>query len=75
MEGLGDVVVGAEVEALCLVGRRALRRQQDDRDRPLLAKLPHDLDPVEVRHHDVQEDDVRADLLGLREGVLTAASQ
>ena len=37
VEGLGDVVVGAQVEALRLVGRRALRRQQDDR-RPAVVR-------------------------------------
>jgi hypothetical protein len=72
MEGLGDVVIGAEVKALGLVGRRPLGGEQDHRDRSLFAELPHDLDPVEVRHHDVEEDDVRADLLGLREGVLAS---
>jgi hypothetical protein len=39
VEGLGDVVVGTEVETLRLVGRCALGRQQDDRDRSLLAEL------------------------------------
>ena len=33
MERLGDVVVGAQVEALGLVAGRALGGQQDDRDR------------------------------------------
>ena len=37
MERLGDVVVGAEVEALGLVGRGALGGQQDDR-RPAAAR-------------------------------------
>ena len=72
VERLGDVVVGAEVEALGLVGGRALGRQQDDRHRPLLAELAHDLDAVEVRHHDVEQDDVRPNLLGLGEGILAA---
>jgi hypothetical protein len=65
VERLGDVVVGAEVEALRLVGGRALGRQQDHRHGPPLAELAHDLDAVEVRHDDVEQDDVRADLLGL----------
>ena len=72
MEGLGDVVVGPEVEALGLVGGRALGRQEDHRHGPLLAQLAHHLDAVEVRHDDIQEDDVGADLLGFREGVLPA---
>ena len=72
VERLGDVVVGAEVEALGLVGGRALGRQQDDRDRPLLAELAHDLDAVEVRHDDVEQDDVGADFLRLGERILAA---
>ena len=73
VERLGDVVVGAEVEALGLVGGRALGGQQDDRDRSPLAQLAHDLDAVEVGHDDVEQDDVGADLLGLGEGLLAAA--
>ena len=72
VEWLGDVVVGAEVEALGLVGRGALGRQQDDRHRAAFAQLAHDLDAVEVRHHDVEQDDVRPDLLGLLERLLAA---
>ena len=72
VERLGDVVVGAEVEALGLVGGRALGRQQDDGDRAPLAELAHDLDAVEVGHDDVEQDDVRPDLLGLLEGLLAA---
>ena len=73
MERLGDVVVGAEVEALGLVGGRALGGQQDDRHRPALAQLAHDLDAVEVGHDDVEQDDVGPDLLGLLERLLAAA--
>ena len=62
VERLGDVVVGAEVEALGLVRGRALGRQQDDRDGAALAQLAHDLDAVEVGHDDVEQDDVRAGL-------------
>ena len=72
VERLGDVVVGAEVEALGLVGGRALGGQQDHRDRAPLAQLAHDLDAVEVGHDDVEQDDVGADLLGLLERLLAA---
>ena len=72
VERLGDVVVGAEVEALGLVRGGPLGRQQDDRDRAALAELAHDLDAVEVGHDDVQQDDVRADLLGLGQRLLAA---
>ena len=70
MERLGDVVVRAEVQALCFVGGRALRREEDDRHGPAFPKLAHDLDPVEVGHHDVEEDDVWPDFLGLDQRVL-----
>ena len=73
VEGLGDVVVGAQVEALGLVARRALGRQQDDRDRAPLTQLAHDLDAVEVGHDDVEQDDVRPDFLGLLERLFAAA--
>src|SRR6476659_2589139 len=73
MEGLGDVVVGPEIEALGLVGGRPLRGQQDHRHGTALAQLAHDLDAVEVGHHDVEEDDVGTDLLRLLERILTTA--
>ena len=41
-------------------------------DGAALAELAHDLDAVEVGHDDVEEDDVRADLLGLLERLLAA---
>ena len=72
VERLGDVVVGAEVEALGLVGRRALGREQDDGDGTSLAQLAHDLDAVEIGHDDVEQDDVRPDLLGLLERLFAA---
>ena len=67
VEGLGDVIVGAEVEALGLVGGRPLGGQQDDGDGPTLTELAHDLDAVEVRRDDVEEHDVGPDLLSLDE--------
>ena len=71
MERLGHVVVGPQVQALGLIRRGALRRQQDHRHRPPLAQLTHHLDSVEVRHDDVEQDDVRPDLLGLDQRVLS----
>ena len=41
-------------------------------DRAALAQLAHDLDAVEVGHDDVEQDDVRPDLLGLQERFLAA---
>ena len=72
VERLGDVVVGAEVEALGLVGGRALGGQQDHGDGAALAELAHDLDAVEVGHHDVEQDDVRPDFLGLPQRLFAA---
>ena len=50
LERLGEVVVGAEVQAARLVGGRSLRAEQHDRDLAALLELAHDLEPVEVRH-------------------------
>ena len=41
-------------------------------DRAALAQLAHDLDAVEVGHDDVEQDDVRPDLLGLLERLFAA---
>src|SRR6476661_2768966 len=62
-ERLGDVVVGAHLQAEHLVDLIVLRREHDDRH---LAPAPHpaaDLDAVELRQHDVQNDQVES-LLG-----------
>ena len=75
MERLGDVVVGAEIQTLGLVGGGALRRQQDHRHWPALTQLPHDLDPIKVGHDDIEQDDVGADLLGHAEGLLAAVGR
>ena len=72
MERLGDVVVRAKVEPLRLVRGGALGGEQDHRDRPPLPQLAHDLDPVEIGHHHVEEDDVGSHLLGLAERLLAA---
>ena len=58
MEGLGHIVVGTQVQAFGLVRRGALGRQEDDRDGASLAQLAHDLDTVEVEHHDVEKHDI-----------------
>ena len=49
MERLGDVVVGAEIEALCLVGGGTLGGEQDDRDRTAFAELPQIVAVIEGR--------------------------
>ena len=63
-ERLGDIVIGAGIEAEDGVGIRCLRGQHDDR--PLVAVAPHDLAglaPVHVGQVDVEEDEVGAIVL------------
>ena len=72
VERLGDVVVRPQVQALGLVGGGAPGGQQDHRDGPALAQLPHDLDAVDAGHDDVEQDDVRPDLLRLLESLLAS---
>ena len=61
-EGLDDVVVGAVAQADQAVGLLAAGGQQDHRDpRPgPLVQLPHHLDPVDPRQHQVEHDQVGA---------------
>ncbi len=65
-ERLGDIVIGAGIEAQNGVGVRRLRRQHDDRGRnPGLADQATGLAAVHVWKVDVQQDEVGARLLGL----------
>src|SRR3954447_21347429 len=57
-ERLGDVVVGAELEAEDLVDLLGLRGEHDDRDGRARAQPPADLEPVELGHHHVEDDEV-----------------
>ncbi len=58
-EGLGDVVVPADGEPGDLVLQRvAGREEQYGRPDPVGAQPPGDLEPVEVRKHDVEDDQV-----------------
>ena len=67
-EGLGDVVVGAGIERVDLVGTVTPPGQHQDRRLGGGAKLEDDLDPIEVREPKVEYDEVR----GLRGGRLPA---
>ena len=69
-EGLGDVVVGAHLEAGDLVDLVPLRGEHDDRHLAAGAKAPADLDPVELREHDVEDDEVEPLLGEAVEGLL-----
>jgi hypothetical protein len=57
-ERLGDVVVGAELEPEHLVELVVAGREHDDRHRTTRPQLPADLEPVKLREHDVQHDEV-----------------
>ena len=61
VERFGDVVLGPRVQALDDVLVLILGRNHNDRDRLQLRiglQSPTRLDPVHLRHHDVQQDDV-----------------
>src|SRR5438309_782403 len=57
VEGLREVVVGADLEARDLVEIVVARRQHQHGQRARLANPPADLDPVEVGEHQVQNDE------------------
>jgi hypothetical protein len=71
-EGLGDVVVGAHLEAEDLVALLGAPGHHDDRDAARLGVLLQpaaDFPAVEVGHHDVQQDEVGPGLAGLLDGI------
>jgi len=57
-EGLRDVVVGAELEAEHLVQLVVASGQHDDRHFALGPQTLADFEPVELREHDVEHDEV-----------------
>jgi hypothetical protein len=62
-EGLGDVVVGADLQPADLVGLASLRGQHDDRHLAAGAELAADFDAVQLGQHQVEDDQVEAPLL------------
>jgi len=61
-EGLGDVVVGTEFEAVDAIVLGGARGEKDDRHHAhagILAQPPAEIQPVAARHHDVQEKESR----------------
>ena len=58
-ERLGDVVVGAELEADHLVDLGVLGREHDDRHAGLGPDDPAHLDARQLRQHQVEQDEVR----------------
>ena len=73
VERLDDVVVRPRRKPQDLVGGEGLRGQHDDaggrRSRITTQALGH-LEPIELRHHHVEEDQVRTELDGLVEPLL-----
>ncbi len=66
-EGLGDVVVGADVEADHLVDLRTLGGEHEDGRRHLLSQDAADLEPAELGQHQVEQDEVGTDAARLGE--------
>ena len=65
LERLGQIVVGARLQARDPVLRRAARGQQQDRHLALAAQLLGQRQAVLARHHDVEHDQVEGHALGL----------
>jgi hypothetical protein len=57
-EGLGDVIVGTDLEADHLVDLSVLCGQQDDRHRAVGADLATEIEAALARHHDVEDQQV-----------------
>ena len=70
VEGLRHVVIGADLEADDAVDVVAAGGEDDDGDVAGLAELLADGEAVHLGHHDVEDDEVRADGLGLLERLL-----
>ena len=66
-ERLGDVVVGAELEAEDLVDLLGLRGEHDDRHGAARAQAPAHLEAVEPGHHHVEHDEVERRLAEARQ--------
>jgi hypothetical protein len=74
MERLGDVVVPAHGQSRHFVLAGVLRGQEDHRDVvPVPAQPPHDLESVEVRQHDVENEQVERAGAGEAEGLRSGA--
>jgi hypothetical protein len=75
VERLGDVIVGPELETLQLVAALVLLGEEDHGDvagAHAGAQITADFVAVYIRQHDVQDDEMRQNLLGLLQGFATA---
>ncbi len=70
IEGLGQVVVGAQFQAHDAVHILAARGQHDDRDLALSAQPAENLEAVDARQHDVQHHQVDARFQSLRQAAI-----
>ena len=70
-EGLGEVVVRAAVQPPHALRHVAERGQHEDRRGPLGAQAPADGEPVQDRHHHVENDEIGAELRRQRDGRVT----
>ena len=76
VERLGDVVVGAHLEADDAVDRIAARRQHDHRQpRRALAQRAEDFDAAHVGQHQVEQDEVGRVAFGGRRGDAVGAAR
>ena len=67
VEGLGDVIIGPEVHAFAEVGGLGLGGEEDKRNGSrvgIFAQHPQHPKAVELRHHDITDDEVGPRLLG-----------
>ena len=55
IKGLDHVIVRAEIQAQDLLRIRVLRGNDDHRDVADLPELLQDVEPVQLRHHDIEE--------------------
>ena len=66
-DGFGDVVDGPEAEAELFILDTGLGRQKDDRNVAglgILLQLATDLVAIHLRHHDIEQDQIRLRLAG-----------
>lgn len=60
IKGLGNIIVGAQIESGNLIAVLTLSSQQNDRQRAAsLPQLGQDGQTIHNRHHDIQKDEVR----------------
>ena len=74
LEGLGQIVVAAGVQPLDHVPRVGFRGDKNDRDRSqrvVRLEHAHHADAVELRHHDVEQDQIRLEVSRFREALFT----